>query len=162
MLLSLLVLWVDGTQMGAGVLLLVFLGVSPVVQLRLESRGLNWSAEMVEVLSHVVWGPFQDKLLMWLHRVPQTQKCSLPGCLMSGFWTPRTSLLVSSVLSIISYMHNGFTLLFSWNWYNIVNQLYSNFKKHKQKRKKAISTPLILEIRKEKKFPFSHFFLSTL
>lgn len=40
--------------MGAGVLLLVFLGVSPVVQLRLESLGLNWSAEMVEVLSHVV------------------------------------------------------------------------------------------------------------
>lgn len=38
---------------------------------------------------------------------------SLPGCLMSGFWTPRTSLLVSSVLSIISHEGRG------WLWKGI-------------------------------------------
>ena len=37
---------------------------------------------------------------------------------------------------ICVYMYNWFTLLYTWNWHNIVNQLYSNknFKKRKQLR----------------------------
>lgn len=101
--------------MGAGVLLLVFLGVSPVLQLGLESRGLNWHAEMVGVLSHVVWGPLQDRLLKGLSSgFPKHKSAvSLPGCLMSGLWTPRTSLLVSSVLSITLHEGRG------WLWKGI-------------------------------------------
>ena len=32
------------------------------------------------------------------------------------------------------YVHNWFTLLYTWNWHNIISQLYSTLKKKKKKQ----------------------------
>lgn len=98
MLLSLTVLWVDAAQMmGLGFFWWFLLGSllwCSWMQLGMESYGLNGDAEMVGSSPHVVSGPLQERILMWLLRAPKTQKHSLPGCLMPGLWIPKTALLV--------------------------------------------------------------------
>ena len=49
-------------------------------------------------------------------------------------------------------MYNWFTSLYSWNWYNIVNQLYANkilkkqFKKYCEGNNKMLNTKNLIDV----------------